>query len=464
MSGSDRRPAGDRSARRRRRLASFLPFRHPAQLAVAAFAAVIAIGSLLLMLPIASTSPGRTPPVVAVFTATSAVCVTGLTVVDTPTAWTTFGQIVIATLIQLGGLGIMTAASLLALLVSRRLGLRSRLIAQAETKAFGLGEVRRVVFAVAAFSLFFEATTAIVITIRLWVSHGYGLANAAYYGVFHAISAFNNAGFALFPDSIERFVIDPWMNLAIGVPVVFGALGLPVLRELRGNARHPVRWSLHTKMTVAATVAVVGLGTGAILALEWSNPATLGSLGTVDKLLPGLFQGAASRTAGFSSIAVDAMHETTWLVTSVLMFIGGGSASAAGGIKVTTFALLAAVIWAEARGEPHVSVFRRRIPVGAHRQALSVASLAIAIVVLGTVAVMVLGGSPLSRSLFETVSAFGTTGLSTGLATELPAAGRMTLAVLMFLGRLGPITFATALALREKERRYTLPEERPIIG
>jgi trk system potassium uptake protein len=151
-------------------------------------------------------------------------------------------------------------------------------------------------------------------------------------------------------------------------------------------------------------------------------------------------------------------------VTSVLMFIGGGSASAAGGIKVTTFALLAAVIWAEARGEPTVTVFRRRIPVGAHRQALSVASLAIAIAVLGTIAVMVVGGSPLSRSLFETVSAFGTTGLSTGLAAELPTAGRMTLAVLMFLGRLGPITFATALALRERERRYTLPEERPIIG
>jgi trk system potassium uptake protein len=464
MPGIDRRPAGDGSTRRRRRLASFLPFRHPAQLAVAAFAAVIAIGSLLLMLPVASTSPGRTPSVVAVFTATSAVCVTGLTVVDTPTAWTTFGQIVIATLIQLGGLGIMTAASLLALLVSRRLGLRSRLIAQAETKAFGLGEVRRVVFAVAAFSLFFEATAAIVIAIRLWVSHGYGIASAAYHGVFHAISAFNNAGFALFPDSIERFVIDPWMNLAIGVPVVFGALGLPVLRELRGNMRHPSRWSLHTKMTVAATAGVVTLGTGAILALEWSNPATLGSLSTVEKLLPGLFQGAASRTAGFSTIAVDATHETTWLVTSVLMFIGGGSASAAGGIKVTTFALLAAVIWAEARGEPSVTVFRRRVPVGAHRQALSVASLAIAVVVLGAVAVMVLGGSPLSRSLFETVSAFGTTGLSTGLAAELPGAGRMTLAVLMFLGRLGPITFATALALREKERRYTLPEERPIIG
>lgn len=438
--------------------------RHPGQFVALAFAGTIALGTLLLWIPAASTEPGSASLMVALFTATSAVTVTGLVVVDTPTYWSGLGHVVIAMLIQVGGFGIMTVASLLTLLVSRRLGLRGRLVAQTETRALGTGDIRRVVLGVAAFSLAFEAVTTVLVAMRLWTGHGLGLGEALGNALFHAVSAFNNAGFALFSDSLMGFARDPWIGVSIIVPVVAGGLGFPVLHDLRHAPTSIRRWSLHTKLTVAMTGILLAVGLLAVLALEWSNPATLGLYDEDGRVLPALLHSVSARTAGFSTLDVASMHGSTWLVTSVLMFIGGGSASAAGGIKVTTFVVLAFVIWAEVRGEPHVNAAGRRIPLGAQRQALSVALVAVATTVTGTLALMILSGLPLARSSFEVISAFATTGLSTGITADLEGPSRIVLIVLMFVGRLGPITLATALALREKERRYRRPEERPIIG
>jgi len=441
-----------------------LRFRHPAQLVVGGFALAIAIGTGLLLLPAATSEAGGAPFLTALFTSTSAICVTGLIVVDTPAYWSHFGQGVILGLIQVGGFGIMTAFSLLALVVLRRLRLRSRLIAQAELGTVELGGLRRVLLGVAILSVAFEAATALVLTLRLWLHYDYQLGSAIYHGVFHAISAFNNAGFALWSDSLVRFVTDGWITLAVAVAVVAGGLGFPVWFELQRRPFTPRRWSLHTKLTLGATLFLLVAALAAILSLEWSNEETLGQFDSSGKLLAGFFQAVTPRTAGFNTVDYGAMTPESLLVTDMLMFVGAGSASTAGGIKVTTFALLALIVWAEVRGEPHVNTFGRRVPVHVQRQALAIAFIALNAVVISTLLLIATSQFPLSRALFEALSAFGTVGLSTGITSEVSSVGQVFLVVLMFLGRIGPYTLAVALALRERERRYELPEERPLIG
>ena len=437
---------------------------HPAQLVVLAFALAILVGTVLLSLPVSRAGDEGASLLTALFTATSAVCVTGLVVVDTPTYWSHTGQVVIMALIQVGGFGIMALTSLLALLVARRLGLRTRLLAQAETKALRLGDVRRVLLGVAILSLLFEAATALVLAARLYLAYDYPVGSAAWHGVFHAVSAFNNAGFSLWSDSLIGFVTDGWISLAVAAAVIAGGLGFPVWIELfrRGVSFH--RWSIHTKLTLTVTSVLLVVGTVTVLAFEWSQPATLGGLGVTGKLLAGFFQGVTPRTAGFNSLDYGEMQPETLLVTEILMFIGGGSASTAGGIKVTTIALLALMIYAEVRGDPTVNAFGRRIPGVAQRQAFSIAAIALAAVVTGTLVLMASSPHPFGNTLFEAISAFGTVGLSTGITADFSSVGKVVLIALMFLGRTGPYTLFIALVLRERRRRYEYPEERPIIG
>jgi len=436
----------------------------PARVVVLAFAAAIVVGTVLLMLPIATASGEITSPGEALFTATSAVCVTGLTVVDTATHWSTFGQVTIMVLIQVGGFGIMTLSSLVALTLSRRLGLRQRLMAQAETGTMDSGEVRRVLIGVASFSLLFESVAALTLTWRFWTDGDVSLGRAAYLGVFHAVSSFNNAGFALFSNNLMDFVTDWWVCITIGFAVIAGGIGFPVWIELRESLLNPKRWSLHTKLTVGTTIVLLVGGTILIAAGEWNNPGTLGPLSTPDRLLASFFQSVQPRTAGFNTLDYGQMSEGTWLVTDALMLIGGGSASTAGGIKVATFALLGFVIWSEVRGEPDVNAFGRRIPNAAQRQAVTLVLLAVGAVITATLGLMLLADIDLGPALFEALSAFSTVGLSTGITPNLGAPAQMILVALMFLGRVGPITLFAALVLREHGRRYRFPHERPIIG
>jgi trk system potassium uptake protein TrkH len=438
--------------------------RHPAQVVVAGFAAAVVVGTLLLLLPVSRSGTEGAGLVDALFVATSAVCVTGLSTVDTPVHWSGFGQAVILALIQVGGLGIMALATLLGLLVSRKVGLRSRLNTAAEIKALGINDVRKVLIGVARTSLLFEAAGTVVLALRFATAYDEPAGRALWLGLFHAVSAFNNAGFSLFSDNLIGFASDPVISAAVCVLVVAGGLGFPVLFELRRAWRTPRRWSLHTKVVTAMTGILLVVGPVMFLLLEWSNPRTLGPLGTAGKVVAGTFQGVQPRTAGFNSVSTGDLNPETLLGTDVLMFIGGGSGGTAGGIKVTTFAVLLFVIITEVRGDRSVTAFDRRIPREVQRQALSVALLAVAAVVAGTMAMLLLTPFALDQVLFEVVSAFATVGLSTGITAQVGTAGQVLLVALMFLGRLGPITLAAALALRSRPRLYELPEERPIIG
>ena len=445
-------------------LTGWLGRRHPTQLIVAAFAAGILLGAGLLMLPFATESGESASFLTAIFTSTSSICVTGLVVVDTPTYWSTFGEVVIMLLVQVGGFGIMTLASLLLFLLAGRLGLRGRLLAQAEVAAPLLADVRRLVFAVVKLSLIFEAIGAAVLALRWWTAYDYSLGRSIYLGIFHSITAFNNAGFALWTDNLTPFATDAWICVTVALLIIAGGLGFPVWLELSRLWRRPRRWSLHTKLTVLVTAVLIVGGTGAVLAFEWSNSGTLGTFDVGGKLLAGFFQGVTPRTAGFNTVDYGEMELETLFVTDFLMLVGAGSASTGGGIKVTTLALLALMVWAELRGDPHVTAFSRRLPAHVQRQAFAVATIALSAVVISTLALMANSEFTLSQSLFEAFSAFGTVGLSTGITADVATAGQWILVALMYLGRVGPHTLGVALALRERQRLYGFPEERPIIG
>ncbi|MGW0203488.1 TrkH family potassium uptake protein [Nonomuraea sp. NPDC003201] len=444
---------------------SFLTrFRHPAQVVAAGFVLAIGIGTVLLALPIATTERAPADWVVALFTATSAVCVTGLVIVDTESHWSVFGEVVIAGLVQVGGLGIMTMATLFTLLVSGRLGLRARIAAQAETKTLSMSDVRRVVRKVVLFSLVCEAVAAVVLTARFAIGYGEPLGRAAYLGAFHSVTAFNNAGFALWPDSLMRFVADPWICLTIALAVIVGGLGFPVVFELARSWRHPRKWSVLTRVTVGVSVTLLVLGTLVFLMTEWRNPRTLGALDDPGKLLAAFFAAVMPRSAGFNTLDISQMYPSSWLATDVLMFIGGGSAGTAGGLKVTTFGLLAFVVWAEVRGESRVNIGHRRLPEATQRQAVTITVLGVTLVAASTYVLLALTPHGLDQVLFEVVAAFGTAGLSTGITPSLGVAGHLLLTVLMFIGRIGPLTMGSALALNQRSRHYELPEERVIVG
>jgi Trk-type K+ transport system membrane component len=260
------------------------------------------------------------------------------------------------------------------------------------------------------------------------------------------------------------FASDPFICLPICAAIILGGLGFPVIMQLRREFRRPLHWSMNTNLVVAATAVLLVAGTVYITAIEWSNPATLGGLDPWSRVLAGFFQSVQTRTAGFNSVDVGAMHDETWLGMDVLMFIGGGPAGTAGGIKVTTFAVLLFILVTELRGEGAVNIFGKRLSRAVHRQAITVVLIAVAAVITGTALIMFLSGENLDKSLFETISAFATVGMSTGITAALPESAQVVLIILMFLGRIGPLTLGSALALRERRILYELPKERPAIG
>lgn len=436
----------------------------PVRLVPLSFFGVIVLGSAFLMLPI-SHADGTVDVMAAAFTTVSAVCVTGLATVDTSTYWTPFGQVIILLLIQVGGFGIMTLATLLSLLIRGRLGVAGRLRAQAETHAFDVGGgVTRLIRRIAVRMLLAEAVVAALLTIRFRVAYDDDLGTALWHGVFHAVSAFNNAGFALYSNNLVGFVTDPFICLPICAAIIAGGIGYPVYFELARRWRRPHEWTVHTRLTVGGTALLLITGTLAYLAFEWTNPETMGPMSMPEKLLSSVTASVVARTAGFNTIDYGAITAATLVITLVLMFVGGGSAGTAGGVKVTTFFLLGFLILAEARGEDDVVVGRRRITAAAQRQAVSVALLGVGSVTLGTIAVVVVTGMPLDVVAFEVISAFATVGLSTGITPSLNVPAQLVVMLLMFIGRVGTVTLASALALRTRKRYYHYPETHPIVG
>ena len=445
---------------------------HPTQIVVFAFGAASIAGTLLLLFPFA-TAPGNSTSVVAAFfTAVSAVCITGLTVVDTATHWSGFGQLVIMVLIQLGGLGIVSFATLLGLLVSGRISLRDRLNTLSEAKIVGADSLPKLLSRILIVYFGFELVLATYLSLRLHFSYGEGVFQSIWHGTFHAISAFNNGGFSLYTDSMTGFNQDMFFIAPVMLAVVVGGLGFPVLIELHeriwrlrlqpgGKAK---RFSLHTRLTLWMTVSLIVLGALFIGAIEWNNPGTLGGLNTWDKLVNTFFTSIMPRSGGFNSLDISAMDPASWLGIDLLMFIGGGSASTAGGIKVTTIAVLIFIIYTEIRGETAVNVGNRRLPRSIQRQALTLVALSATAILLTTLLFAATTDFSLDEILFDVISAAATVGLSTGITADLPAFHQMWLAFLMFVGRIGPVVVASALALRVTKRHYELPKERPLIG
>jgi trk system potassium uptake protein TrkH len=360
----------------------------------------------------------------------------------------------------MGGIGVITAASFVAIITGRRLGVSERLQV---TQAVGgsTGTAASLVITVIAYSLAFEFAGFLALTVAWWSEEG---ARAPYLALFHAVSAFNNAGFSLYPDNLIGWATDPWLLLPACLAVIVGGIGFPVWIDLRRRLRRPSAWSVHTKLTLLTTAILLAFGTALLTALEWNNPKTLGALGWGDRLLGGFTAGVMPRTAGFNAIDYADAGDASLLVTDMLMFAGGGSGSTAGGIKVTTLAVLTIVVWSELRGDRDPTAFRRRMPRRVVRQALTVAALSVNVVVVATLALIITEDLPLSAALFECVSAFATVGLSAGVTPGLGIPGQAILMVLMLMGRVGPLTLFVALVLRERDLLYRHPEGQPLVG
>lgn len=430
---------------------------------VIGFAAMIATGTVLLMLPLASRSGAWTSFVDALFTATSAVCVTGLVVVDTLDYWNLFGQLVILILIQLGGFGFMTSATIFLLALGRRIGLRERLLIRESVGLSQLGGLLRIVRSMAIFTVVTEVIGSAVFFIRF--SSDYPLGEAVWKSVFQAVSAFNNAGFDLFGSfrSIADYHNSPLVVLTTAILVILGGISFMVLRDVFLN-RSLKRLSVDTKFVLFVTVSLLILGMAVVLATEFTNPVSLGTMPLPEKMLNAFFQSVTARTAGFSTLSMANMTDCTLFLTMLLMFVGGASGSTAGGIKVNTFGMLISTIWGSIRGKEYPGAFGKEFTSQQVFHALAVIMLALGLITVVTFLLTMSEGFPFLSVLFETVSAFGTVGLSTGITPELSTVGRLLITVTMFFGRLGPLTLTLALIARQRPAAYRYPKEVVRIG
>jgi trk system potassium uptake protein TrkH len=419
-------------------------------------------GTLLLKLP--ASTYGGISWVDALFVSVSAVSVTGLSSVEYSATFTTFGSTVVMLLIQVGGLGIMTFTTLGALLVGRRVGFRDLLAAREELgNTDSPRNTLRLIGQIAGITLLVELSGAVVLAIgfiRGGLGFGYGLFQA----VFHAVMAFCNSGFATLPDGdLAPYAGDPAVNLALVALIILGGLGFPVLVNLF-RYRRTRRLTLHSKLVLLTTAALVLIGALSVALFEWNNPATLGGTPVGTRLWMSLFQGVTPRTAGFSTVDYSQMREPTLFLQVGLMFIGTAPTSTGGGVKVTTLALLVLVVLAQTRGQEEVSAFGRRVPRQLVQKALAVLSLSALLVISATLALMVSEDLRLLPALFEVTSAFGTVGLSLDVTQELSPFGKLLIAGVMFLGRVGPITLILALSARQKPKGYVYPQEDIAIG
>lgn len=442
-------------------------FQHfsPAQVLVLGFAALILTGAFLLSLPIAAQNEQQTPFLTALFTATSAVCVTGLVVVDTGTHYSLFGQLVILVLIQVGGLGIMTMTTLFAFIIRKRINLRERLLVAEGINALTLGGVVRLTRNIIGLTLLIEGIGAAILSIRF--HYDLGWAKGIYYGIFHSISSFCNAGFDLFGpvygpfSSLTAYKEDAAVSLTISTLIILGGLGFVVLSDIIRNKRFS-RLSLHSKLVIILTAILITTGTALIWFLERHN--TLKDLSPMGSLLASYFQAVTPRTAGYNTLDIGSLRTTTQFLIVILMFIGASPGSTGGGIKTTTFGALLMATWAVVVGKYDTETFRRRIPTNTIFKAQAIFLLALILVLGVTMVLTATEHTDLLTALFETVSGFGTVGLTMGLTPHLTSIGKILIIFTMFIGRVGPLTVAFALWQRQKARKFSYPEERIIVG
>lgn len=435
----------------------------PARTAILIYCAATLVTTALLALPIASARGTAAPLSDAFFTATSAITVTGLTTGETITQWSMFGHVVILGAIQIGGMGVVTIALLLALTVTHRLSLSGRLFATESIGATGAVDVRRLLKIVVITTAVIEGLLAAALVPAFAVSEG-SLGAGLWHGIFYAVSAFSNAGFTIHDGGLGAFAGNGFVLAPLAIGVFVGSLGFPVFFNLIRAKWSRRKWNLHTKLTIITTVLLFVMGAIVWAAAEWFNPETVGGDDPLSKTGHAIFASIMTRSGGFSLIDHEAATNTTLLVSEALMFVGGGSASTAGGIKVTTFAVLMLAIFAEARGTKNTNALGRRLPTEILRLAVSVLFLSATVVFVATAVLTWVSDDPLDHLLFEVISAFATCGLTVGVSEHIGTFGHLVLAIVMLIGRIGPIVLASALALRQQPEHYTYPEERPIIG
>lgn len=423
----------------------------------------ILIGGLLLSLPFASADGQGTSLLDALFTATSATCVTGLVVVDTGTHYSIAGQIIILLLIQTGGLGFMTMTTLFALVIRKRITFRERLILQEAMNQHSIEGIVRLIRKVIIYSLSIELTGALLYAIRF--SADMPLGRAAYFGLFHGVSMFNNAGFDLFGEyrSLTGYVSDPIVNVLTMLLIVLGGLGFVVLSDLI-HCRSFRKFSLHSKVVLTMTGILILAGALVIFIFEFTNPKTLGPLGSGGKVLAAFFQSITTRTAGANTVDIGSLRQATVFFMIILMFIGASPGSTGGGIKTTTFMTLIGAALAMIRGREDIVLFRYRLQRERIFKALTLTILALGLVISVTMILSATEDRDFLRILFETTSAFGTVGLSTGITATLTPFGKIMICLTMFAGRLGPITLAYALGPKAEKELYRHPEGKMIIG
>ncbi|MFD2408315.1 TrkH family potassium uptake protein [Paenibacillus rhizoplanae] len=428
------------------------------------FAVPILLGTVLLALPISSSSGLSIGWLAALFTSTSAVCVTGLVVLDTGTDFSHFGQMIILLLIQIGGLGFMTFSVLIAVIMGKKIGLKERLLIQQSSNSVTTQGVVRLSLNIFLISFIVETTGAIVLALR-W-AHELGTTRSIYYGIFHSVSAFNNAGFGLWPDSLSRYVGDPLVNIVISFLFIIGGIGFTVILDLYRKRRWRAL-SFHTKIVLITSGLLCMAGFLVIFAIELFNTKTFSTLSWSERTWAAYFQGVVTRTAGFNSIDIGAMLPASQFFMIFLMFVGASSGSTGGGIKTTTFAVLMLSIVSTIKGKTDVQLLKKRISQDIIFRALAVMTISLGVVLTATFLLSITEYAhpkDFLALLFEATSAFGTVGMSMGVTPELSPLGKCIIIITMYIGRLGPLTLALALAQKNVKQKYRYPEDKLLIG
>ena len=453
--------------RARARIQKTLRQMRPAQIIVLVFALLILAGALLLSLPVSAASGKPTPFLTCLFTATSATCVTGLSVVETGLHWSVFGQWVILVMIQIGGLGFMSIASIFFLVLRQKIGLKKRMVLAQALSMESMGGIVSMVKNVLLGTFAVEGTGAVILTICF--VQRFPFLQALRYGVFHSISAFCNAGFDLLADvqyggSLSYYALNPVLNFTIMALIIIGGLGFFVWGDIRHHRRFS-QLSVYTRMVLVITGILIFGGAALFAVLEWNNPATIGTFDAGQKLLCALFQSVTTRTAGFCTFSQAQMTDASKAVSDVLMFVGGSSGSTAGGLKTVTLGVTVLSAIAAARGRSRVSVYRHTIPAEQVSQAFALLALMFSLSFMGAIYISAANGCDITDAVFETVSAIATVGLTAGLTSSLSAASHVILIILMFFGRVGIMTISVGfLTASHAEDRFAYAPAKMMIG
>ncbi|MBI3995036.1 MAG: Trk family potassium uptake protein [Nitrospirae bacterium] len=441
----------------------------PTQILALGYAFLISAGTILLSLPFAAADGRVIEPLDALFTATSAICVTGLITKDTPADFSLFGQIVILVLFQIGGLGYMTFTTIMAVVMGKRIGLRERLVIQETLSTFGLDGLIRFTIGILQFAILAELIGAVLLTFRFVLDHP--PLQAFYLGIFHSVSAFNNAGFSLFSSNLTAYRNDWVVNGVVMMLVILGGLGFLVYHDLLQRLRKEVfRLSLHTKLVLITSLTLTVVGAAAFLLFERQNPSTLQPLPFKEQLLTSFFQSVSARTAGFNTVDIGALTTPTLYLLVLLMFIGASPGSTGGGVKTSTFAVMAVALWSTMRAKEDVTLFHRRISPLVVAKAFFLASLAMILVTGVTLVLLYSDHQNLQKTLFEVASASGTVGLSTGdggprsLAALFGDFGKSLMILCMILGRIGPVVIGITAMTYIQRSRFRYPEGKVMIG